>query len=611
MSETIIPEVQEPVQEPEVVARIPEQETSVVPEQQQEDSVQTPETDVVDYSGKTLPELSELFHNFATSQDRLQRAKEAEAIKSAFYKTLLKEKEKVGDAAQEAFNQIEENFKALYASFKKEKAAYARQIEAQKEENLKAKLVVVQDLKALLEKDEDATATFPEFRAIQNRWREIGAVPVQNFRDLNNTYQLYVEQFYDKLKISHELRDLDFKKNYEAKLDLCEKAEQLAAQDNSVDAFRELQKLHDAWKDLGPVAKQYREEIWDRFKAATAIVNKKYQGFFEEMKDQQAANLEAKAALCEKVEEIAAREIADSRVWNALSKEIESIQAEWRKIGFASKKENQKIYDRFRAACDSFFARKRDFYTSYKDDMEENIRRKVQLCEEAEQLKLSKEWKKATDQFIALQKQWKEIGAVPRKKSDQLWKRFRAACDEFFAEKEKNAKPAAGDYYANLKAKQQIIANIEAYVSNGDAAADEAAYNEFADSFAAIGFVPFKEKENVSDAFKAAMAKAFPSFSRQSRSRGARIVKRALSEKDALVAKYRALEQEIATKENNILFFARGKAGQMLELMQAGIDSAKEELKAMEAKIRQLENEEQAKLEEEENQEGNNQQQGE
>lgn len=579
MSENVNPDVMQPVEEPQ--AEVLEQVAEAV----------EPQSEVVDYSGKSIAELSELFHQFATSEDRLQRAKDAEALKSAFYKTLLKEKEKIQDGAEDVFDKVEENFKTLYAAYKKEKAAYNRQLEQQKEENLKGKLAVIDALKALLDKDEDVAATMPEFRDIQTKWREIGAVPVQNFRDINNTYQLYVEQFYDKLKINRELRDLDFRKNLEAKNVLCEKAEQLASGENCVEAFRELQKLHDAWKDLGPVAKQYREEIWERFKAATAVINKKYQEYFETVKVEQTENLKLKAALCEKVEEIAGREITDSKLWNSLSKEIEDIQGEWRKIGYATRKDNQKIYERFRAACDKFYERKREFYVSFKGDMEENLRKKTEICELAEQLKASQEWKATTDALIELQKKWKEIGAVPRKKSDALWKRFRAACDEFFAEKEKNAKPAENDYYANLKAKQRIIEKINAYVPVEDAAANEAAMKEFAEAFNALGFVPFKEKEKVAQAYREAMAKAFPGMSaskpRQNRNTG-----KVLSEKDKLVAKYRALEQEIATQENNILFFAASKGNALLDRMRDSIDNAKLQLSELEQKIRSMEAEE-------------------
>jgi len=577
MSENLNPDLA-PIEEVNAAPAVEEAKANEEPLQQPSE-----QSDVADYSGKSLSELSELFHSFATSDDRLQRAKEAEAIKAAFYKTLTREREKLADGAAEVFDSVEENFKALYASFKKEKTAFNRQLDAQKEENLKVKQAVIEDLKALLEKEEDVSATVPAFREIQSRWRAAGAVPTQNFRDINNTYQLYVEQFYDKLKINRELRDLDFKKNYEIKTELCEKAEALQESENCVEAFKELQKLHESWKDLGPVAKQYREEIWERFKVATAVINKKYQTYFESKKDEQQANLEAKSSLCEKVEAIAAQEIADSKLWNTLSKDIEAIQADWRKIGYATKKDNQKIYDRFRAACDQFYARKRDFYNTFKDDMEENLNKKIQICELAEQLKSSTEWKKATDEFIDLQKKWKEIGAVPRKKSDALWKRFRAACDEFFAEKQK-AKPE-NDYYSNLKAKRAIIEKILAYVPGGQAQ-DAEAMNAFIAEYNAIGFVPFKDKEKLAEEFKAAMAKAFPGAG-LSKPRAAKPA-RVLSEKEQLVAKFKAMEQEIATKENNILFFGNAKGNALVDQMRQSIEQAKVELKELEEKIRNI-----------------------
>ena len=418
MSEEIIPDV--------IASDVPEAVEHLKAEEQ-----------TVNYSEMTLAELVQLLEALAGAEDRMTRAKEAEAVKAAFYKRLHKEKAEAGMSASEIaeseeesaeetvsenpFIEIERGFKALYNKYKAEKAEYNRQLDKEREENLAAKEAVIADLKALIEKQEDVQATFPEFRQIQTRWRAIGPVPAQSYRNINETYQLYVEQFYDMVKINRELRDLDFKKNLEAKEAMCEAAEKLAESDDVVAAFKELQKLHEQWKEYGPVAKECREQIWDRFKAATAVINKKYQAFFEGIKEQQADNLAKKTVLCERVEAIAAKEIASSNEWNALSKEIEEIQQEWKKIGFASKKENQRIYDRFRAACDTFFARKREFYTDYKDNMNANLEKKIALCEAAEALKTSTDWKKATDQFISLQKQWKEIGPVPRKKSEALW----------------------------------------------------------------------------------------------------------------------------------------------------------------------------------------------
>ncbi len=569
------------------------------------EAVETAET-AVNYSEKNLSELIGLFEELVQNEERMKMSKEAEAVKSAFYRRLQKEKADAGlvavEAAAEAeeaeaapaedsvsenpFAEVERGFKELYNKYKKERAEYNRQLEKEREENLAKKEAVIADLKALLEKQEDVNATFPEFREIQNRWRAIGPVPATNYRNINETYQLYVEQFYDMVKINRELRDLDFKKNLEVKEQFCEMAEKLAENPNVVEAFRELQKLHEQWKEFGPVAKEFRDQIWDRFKAATAVVNKKYQAFFEGMKEQQAENLAKKTVLCEKVEEIAEREVANSNEWNAFSKEIEDIQKEWKTIGFASKKENQKIYDRFRAACDKFYGRKRDFYNEYKDGINANMEKKIALCEAAEALKTSTEWKKATDQFINLQKQWKEIGAVPRKKSEQLWKRFRAACDEFFAERDKHAKPE-NDFYGNLKAKQRLIEEIKAYELKGDDS-DAAAMQDFQKRWQEIGFVPFKEKDNVAQAYKEAMNAKFPNAGRGGNRRG-RGGKPALSEKDRLIQKYNSLEQDIVTYENNIGFFSLSKNSEpLVKQMQERIAQAKEELKALAEQIRVL-----------------------
>lgn len=589
MSEEIIPDVVVTSDVPETVENIIVEETA---------------ENVANYSEMTLAEIIRLFEVLIEDEERMKKSKEAEALKSAFYKKLQKEKfdagltatdivpaeqpaeeqevEEVVEAVSEnPFAEIEKGFKELYNRYRKEKAEYNRQLEKERETNLAAKEQVIADLKALIEKQEDVNATFPEFREIQNRWRSVGPVPAQNFRNINETYQLYVEQFYDMVKINRELRDLDFKKNLEAKEQFCQTAEQLAESSNVVEAFRELQKLHEQWKEYGPVAKEFREQIWDRFKAATAVINKKYQAFFEGLKEQQSENLVKKTALCVKVEEIADREVQSSNQWNAFSKEIEEIQKEWKMIGFASKKENQKIYDRFRAACDRFYGRKREFYTEYKDSMNSNLERKIALCEEAEALKTSTEWKKTTDQFIALQKQWKEIGAVPRKKSDMLWKRFRAACDEFFAERDRNAKPE-NDFYGNLKAKQALIEEIKAYELKGGSS-DSEAMQEFQKRWQEIGFVPFKEKDNIAKAYKDALQAKFPKVQRRGGNRGPK------SEMERLIMKYNQLEQDVVTYENNIGFFSMSKNSEpLIKQMQDRIVLAKEELKSLAEQIRQL-----------------------
>ena len=632
MSEELKPEVLETVNETLDVAQEASQETveetveEVVEEVKEEtqeevqeeakEVVEEAKEAVVNFNEKTLAELSGLFQELTESADRMKRSKEAEAIKSAFYKRLSREKAEAGEdatvdepdadtveevAATEPltsapvspFAAIEAGFKSLYNTFKKERAEYNRQLDAEREGNLVKKQAIIEDLKALVDEQGDMKDAFPKFREIQNRWRETGPVPQQNFRDVNDTYQLYVEKFYDLVQINRELRDLDFRKNLEAKTEFCEQAEALAESEDVVGAFKELQKLHEQWKEFGPVAKEFRDSIWERFRAATAVINKKYQAHFEGLKEQHAANLEAKTALCEKVEAIAAQEITSSNQWNALSKEIEGIQAEWRKIGFATRKDNQKVYDRFRAACDQFFSRKREYYNEFKDSMNDNMAKKLAIIEQAEALKGSTDWKKTSDALIELQRQWKEIGAVPRKKSEQLWKRFRAACDAFFNERDKQGKPE-NDFYGNLKAKRALIEEIEAYVP-ADAEADAEAARGFAERWSAIGFVPFKEKEAVGAAYKAAMQAKFPEWGRGGRREGGRgpvrepRSNRPLTEKDKLTLKYNQLQQDIQTYENNIGFFGLSKGAEQLKAqMQQRIDAAKEDLKKLEAEIREL-----------------------
>ena len=575
------------------------------------------ETPVVNYADKNLAELTELFQQLVESEDRMKRSKEADAIKSAFYKRLSKEKAEAGEDAtveepddntpvEEAtvpmqsgpvspFAAIEAGFKSLYMAYKKERAEYNKQLEAERDENLTKKQAIIEELKALVENPGEMKDAFPHFRDIQNRWRETGPVPQQNFRDINDTYQLYVTKFYDLVDINRELRDLDFKKNLEAKTAYCESAEALAEEEDVVEAFKELQKLHEQWKDLGPVAKEYREEIWERFRAATSVINKRYQAHFEGLKAQQVENLAKKEALCERVEAIAAQEITSSSEWNALSKEIEKIQAEWRSIGFATRKENQKVYDRFRAACDKFFERKRASFSEFKDSMNENLAKKMAIIEEAESLKDSTDWKATSDRLIELQKQWKEIGAVPRKKSEQIWKRFRAACDAFFTARD-NRPAGPGNLSGNLAAKKALIEEIKAYVP--DAEKDAEARKDFEERWKAIGFVPFKEKDAIQAAYREAMEAKFPGFGQRGRREGGRREggnsRRPLTESDRLKEQFNQLQQEIQTYENNIGFFGLSKGAEKLKAqMQERIDAAKAKLEDLKAQIRAKELEDQ------------------
>ena len=569
-----------------------------------------------DFSSLGLKEIVDNFKELIDGENMQQLYKNAEALKAAFYKNLRKEKIASGieqpveavatetPAAEAAeapeaaptdepvsvnpFAEIERGFKDLYSQYKAKRAVYTQELEKNKEENYQEKLAVIEDLKNLIEASEDLKETFPRFREIQNRWRAIGPVPQPKVKDLYDTYQHYVEKFYDYVKINKEFRDLDFKKNLEAKEVLCQKAEALSEEEDVVGAFRTLQKLHEQWKELGPVSKEFRDSIWERFRAATAVINKKHQAFFESQKGNQKENFEAKSALCEKVEAIAQTEVKDSTDWNALTKEIENIQKEWKKIGFASKKDNQKVYDRFRAACDEFFAKKREFYSEFKNQMQDNLAKKIELCEKAEALKESTDWKKASDEFIELQKAWKEIGPVSRKKSEQVWKRFRAACDEFFNNRDKHFGSVNSEQTENLEKKRSLIDEIRNFEVEGKEDAREALH-AFQERWNAIGFVPFKEKTRIQESFRKALNEKFSEF-KEGGSRFAAKAERAVrSERDRLVQKFMKKEQEIATWENNMGFFASSKnAEALLEELNKKIDIAKEELARLEEEIKEF-----------------------
>ena len=605
MSEDLNPVA--PIEEQPVESKVEAVETETAKEKEAEN-------EKTDFSSKGLKELVDTFKEMIDGENMMQLYKHAEALKAAFYKNLRKEKiasgleqpaEAAGEAAAEAageaagapadepvssnpFAEIERGFKDLYSQYKAKRSAYTQEIEKNKEENYVAKLAVIEDLKALVEASEDLNQTFPRFREIQNRWRAIGPVPQPKVKDLYDTYQHYVEKFYDYVKINKEFRDLDFKKNLEAKENLCEKAEHLSEEEDVVGAFRTLQKLHEQWKELGPVSKEFRESVWERFRAATAVINKKHQAFFESQKGNQKENLEAKTALCEKVEEIANAEVKDSTDWNALTKSIENIQKEWKKIGFASKKDNQKVYDRFRAACDAFFAKKREFYSEFKNQMQDNLSKKIDLCEKAEALKDNDDWKKTSEAFIDLQKQWKEIGPVSRKKSEQVWKRFRAACDAFFDNRDKHFGSMNSEQNENLQKKRDLIEEIRNFEVEDKNDAREALH-EFQERWNAIGFVPFKEKTRIQEAFRKAVNEKFGEF-RDNANRFTGKAERAVrSERDRLVQKFMKKEQEIATWENNMGFFAASKnADALLEELNKKIDIAKQELAQLEEEIKEF-----------------------
>ena len=569
-----------------------------------------------DYSTMNLKDIIQAFQDMLDRADQQELYKNADAMKAAFYKVLKKEKIAAGvfeessavegeseeqTVSNDAFGEIEKVFKEVYSRYKESRANYVQELEKVKEENLAKKLEITDKIKELLDKAEDVNSTFPAFRELQNQWKSITLVPQAQAKDLWESYQLYVEKFYDYIKINNEFRDLDFKKNLELKTQLCEKAEALENEPNVVTAFKELQKLHEEWKELGPVAKEYRESIWERFKAITSVINKKHQGFFENLKDEQKKNLVEKTALCESAEEIAGKQVSDSNEWNVLSKQMEALQAKWKTIGFASKKDNQKIYDRFRAACDKFYNAKRDYYSNFKNVMQENLAKKEALCEQAEALMNSEDWKKTTDQLINLQKVWKEIGPVARKQSDIVWKRFRAACDHFFDNKAKHFGEVDEKYDGNLAAKLALIEEVKAYEINDSKESNIQAMREFQNRWNAIGFVPFKEKESIQEAWNKAMDIHFADIrSLDSEKKLNKFKKMVLDmknsgkgdrglrmEREKLILKFRKMEQDIATLENNMGFFAKSKnADALIADIQRKIEIAKGELVQIEEKIK-------------------------
>ncbi len=609
----------EEVHEPEAAKEVTE--TEVVEEAPKvEAAEESPE--VPDYSEMGLKELLDVFQMLLNKGDMQLLYKHADSVKAIFYKTLRKEKiasgfiapseDVISDGTDSGdvvsinpFAEVERGFKELYNNYRNLRNAYVREQEQSKEQNLQTKLEIIEQIKSLIERQsqEDMGQLFSEFGNLQAQWRATGQVPQARMRDLYESYSHNVEIFYDNVKIHKELRDLDFKRNLSAKEELCIKAEVLAETeyDNIVAAFKALQKLHEEWKEIGPVGKEQRESIWERFKEATAIINKKHQAYFDSLKTSQRENFEAKSALCEEVEKIVAMEISDSRTWNKMTKAIEEIQAKWKAIGFASKKDNLKVYERFRSACDNFFEAKKAYYGQLKDQMQENLKLKIDLCEKAEAVQHSEEWKKTTDYLIDLQKQWKEIGPVSRKRTDQVWKRFRAACDTFFNNKEKHLGKQESQYETNRQLKLALIEEIKAFELSDNKGENFEALKAFQGRWNEIGFVPFKEKNKLQDAFKRVIDAKFdevraqnddyrPRYGKYSSDANLSKAERGLrSERDRLVQKYVKKEQDIATWENNMGFFSKTKnAETYLAKMRKEIEVAREELAQLEEKIKAI-----------------------
>jgi Domain of Unknown Function (DUF349). len=566
---------------------------------------------MVDYSGHSLPELVAALEAIVSNGSESPR-REIEAIKIAFYKRLRTDVETLkaeflksgGEEADFKAPECpeEQKLKDLILAYRNAKHLKSKEIEAEKENNYKEKLQILEELKVLSEGTEAHNHTYQEFRNLQNKWKEIGQVPQAHVKDLWDNYHYLVEKFYDYIKINRELRDLDLKKNYETKILLCEKAEELLLEPSAILSFQKLQKLHEQWREVGPVAKEFKETLWERFKDATSKINKKHQEYYDQQKDEQKKNLDAKTVLCEKAEELIENDPKFTKDWNKRSRDLIELQKVWKTIGFAPKKENTKIYQRFREACDAFFAKKREFYLQLKGQIEVNLQTKLDLCAKAEEISASSDWKKATDELIALQKQWKEVGPVPRKHSDDIWKRFRAACDSFFSRKSEHFSGIDKRYEENLAAKESLIEEIKAFVSSeDDVMSSFETLKEFQRRWSEIGFVPMKDKERIQSTYREVIDAQFQKikgsdaerkmvkFKGWVESNTGRGDKKFRAERDKLIGKIRQLESDISVWENNIGFFAKSKnADAMIKEVKNKISKAKEEIALIEDKINMI-----------------------
>ena len=498
---------------------------------------------------------------------------------------------------------LEAELKSVLSAFREKRNAELQRIEKEKNDNLAAKNRILEGLKELLSNAEDFGKKIPAFQKLQQEWKEVGQVPASDVADLWKNYQLCVEQFYDNLKINNELREYDFKKNLESKTNLCEQAEALAEVSDVVEAFKKLQALHDEWREVGPVSKENREPIWNRFKAASTVVNKRHHDYFDALREERLNNLAKKTALCEKVEAVDITSLSSYKDWQDQTDAIVEIQGEWKKIGFAPSKNNEAIYERFRAACDKFFNAKNDFYKDSKEKLAANLEKKIAFCEKAEALKDSEDWKGTTDKLVQLQKEWKTIGAVPKKHSDAVWKRFVAACDYFFERKNEQQKALKNDQEENLKKKKALIGQIKAIEIGED---HNEAYKTLKGLIAEwneVGHVPFRDKDKIYKEYKAAIDEKFDKLNLDQAARRMDVFKsnleemaekgqqKLLGERKRLVRLYDSLSSDIATAENNIGFFSANSKGAvgLIKEMERKIEKLKEERNLVLEKIKMLE----------------------
>ena len=562
---------------------------------------------VYETKADVLRRLQDIAHG-----DEVPQKEEIEYLKTSFYKLHIAEREAKlkeyldagGDPEQYQYapDPEEESYKAEMGIIKEKRAKLFKEQEAEKQENLAKKLAIIDRIKAMVTTPDEANKNYKEFKALQEQWRELKNVPAEKANELWRNYQLYVEQFYDMLRLNSEAREYDFKKNFELKTALCEAAEKLADEEDVISAFHQLQKLHQEYREIGPVAKEQREEIWNRFKAASSVINKRHQQHFEGVRAKEEDNLARKTVLCEKVEAVAAMENKGSGDWENHTKMIIDLQTEWKTIGFAPQKMNVKIFERFRAACDDFFGRKAAYFKELKETFKSNADKKRALIEKAKALQDSTDWKSTGDKFIALQKEWKTIGVVPKKVGDQLWAEFMAACNTFFEARNAAGGGPRGEERDNLEKKYSVVERLKAIAEDmtGDDLVEKV--QALVDEYNSIGHVPYKEKDKVYKEYHAILDKLYKDLNISSAKRRLNGYKQNLkqlaergenaldSERSRLFRQYETLKQEIQTYENNLGFLnvSSKKGNNLIDEMNRKVQKLKDEMNLVRDKIKAI-----------------------
>ena len=565
----------------------------------------------LDIQGKTREELAAMLEEIVQDPDVMKVKDNVTAIRVRFMQLNKEVADKEyeaflegggdKDAYQHEMDDVEKRFNAAFGIFKANRAKQNELMDAQKLENLAQKKGILEELKQLIASEETLKKTYDDFRALQDKWKTIGQVPATENANLWNTYHFLVEKFFDKVNINRELRDLDMKKNLDAKIVLCEKAEELMDEKSMAKAFKSLQKLHEEWKEIGPVPQDKKDEIWERFKAATDKINAIRREHYSKIQEEQNANLETKTALCEKAEELLGEENTSINAWQKKSEELSELFKVWKTVGPAPKKQNEDIWARFKGTMDNFFSKKKEFFASLKDKQTENLERKINLCIEAEALQESTEWKKATERFKKIQEEWKTIGPVPKRHADKIWKRFRAACDTFFGRKAEHFGGLKEEESANLAAKQALIEEIKSFELKPSRAENMEAIKALQKRWIEIGHVPMKHKDSINTEYRKAVDALFDKMrsnqneiSTNEFREMVEIMKddpeggdKMRKEKTTLANKIQKLRDEIAVLENNIGFFSNSKNSELMRAeYEKKINKAKNDLKVLEAKLK-------------------------